>query len=123
MTRLVVDPLRLQELFSNGSVSNPERIRMIAQVVEYLDFDSMIMVKMIPTLPDATKDGVLINVGNIVEYLNKDVTMAGTIVSIEGFYDGITVTAFDCYAINGEALLESNSTNTMLKMTKLDNIS
>jgi hypothetical protein len=123
MTRLVVDPLRLKQLFADASVCTPERIRIIGQVVEYLDTDSRLTISMVPTILDAASNGkILVNVESIVGELSTGVTKVGAIVSIEGFYDGNDVNVFDIYEINGASLLDTNATTTMLQMTNLSSM-
>lgn len=122
MTRLVVDPLRLKQLFSDASVTTPERIRIIGQVVEYLDTESRLSISTIPTMLDASNGTILVNIESIVGELSTGVTEVGAIVSIEGFYDGDDVNVFDLYEINGESLLDTNATTTMLQMTNLNSM-
>jgi len=114
MSQLVIDPGSVSVAFRTASVSNPKRIRIIAQVVDYSN--GFLTIGGIPGLSPANSQ-LQVKVDLIL--LSHELTYAGSIVNIEAFYDGDTVNVFDCFPINGECLLDKSYLATLQEMAAL----
>lgn len=119
MSTLVVDPLTIPLKYANNSTSNPKRLRILAQVVEYLDFSSILVTKMVPSLKNANSIPFNIDVSAIVSDLVTEITITGSVLLIEGFYDG-SFTAFDIYPINPNDLMDPSAADTLLQMATIN---
>ncbi|KAG7664281.1 uncharacterized protein J8A68_002196 [[Candida] subhashii] len=110
MTKLILEPGRLNIEFPNASVSKVYRVRIIGQVITYIPDESSLILGSVPTISsEATQEETLkINIFNQLANLSGNVLRKGAIVSVEGFYDGNDVSVVDIYEINGMNLSHEN---------------
>ncbi|EGW31123.1 uncharacterized protein SPAPADRAFT_142548 [Spathaspora passalidarum NRRL Y-27907] len=108
MTRLILEPGSLSSLYPDASVSQNYRVRIIAQVLEYHPDNATLTLIQVPTLNSSDSSTITINIFEQLGDISGDVIRKGTVVNLEGFYDGNTVIVIDIYPINGAHLNVEN---------------
>ncbi|RLV93501.1 hypothetical protein JA1_002292 [Spathaspora sp. JA1] len=121
MTRIILQPGTLTQQFPDASTSQTYRLRIIGQVTEYIGDNSTLILTSIPTLTESSSN-LSINIFNQLESIPGDVIRKGTIVSVEGFFDGDTLNVIDIYPING-ADVDVESLKTLQKLNDLSSFS
>ncbi|KGR04347.1 hypothetical protein MG3_05473 [Candida albicans P78048] len=105
MTKLILNPGDLSSIFPDISISNPQRIRILCQVIKYIPNDSCLIIDKIPTVAESSTNKeslVKIDVFDILEdILSIEIINKGTIINIDGYYDGEKIQPIDIYEING----------------------
>ncbi|RLP66607.1 hypothetical protein L150_05387 [Candida albicans Ca529L] len=105
MTKLILNPGDLSSIFPDISISNPQRIRILCQVIKYIPNESCLIIDKIPTVAESStnkKSLVKIDVFDILEdILSIEIINKGTIINIDGYYDGEKIQPIDIYEING----------------------
>lgn len=106
MTRLVVDPQDLIWLFPEASSSLPCRVRLVVQVVNYIDESGHLQVCRVAgvNLSHNATDPFLVNVGTVIDQLEPESVYGGAIVAIGGFWDGVDLNVFECQNISAHGL-------------------
>ncbi|KAM9930584.1 hypothetical protein OXX59_000412 [Metschnikowia pulcherrima] len=134
MTILSLDPSALSLFYPRASVDYPQKLRLIAQVVDNDPFSTLLAVKRVPNLASLHTEIDLDNVGPepAIETAQVDLSLiesaaarldisAGSIVSIIGLYNGSFITAVECLTLESQALLGS-SIDTLAAMATLDDL-
>lgn len=105
MTKLILNPGDLSLIFPDISISNPQRIRILCQVIKYIPNESCLIIDKIPTVAESStnkKSLVKIDIFYILEdILSIEIINKGTIINIDGYYDGEKIQPIDIYEING----------------------
>ncbi|KGQ82709.1 hypothetical protein MEM_05467 [Candida albicans L26] len=105
MTKLILNPGDLSSIFPDISISNPQRIRILCQVIKYIPNDSCLIIDKIPTVAESSTNKeslVKIDIFDILEdILSNEIINKGTVINIDGYYDGEKIQPIDIYAING----------------------
>ncbi|AOW30863.1 Protein involved in telomere maintenance [Candida albicans P60002] len=105
MTKLILNPGDLSSIFPDISISNPQRIRILCQVIKYIPNESCLIIDKIPTVAESSTNKeslVKIDVFDILEdILSIEIINKGTIINIDGYYDGEKIQPIDIYEING----------------------
>lgn len=105
MTKLILNPGDLFLIFPDISISNPQRIRILCQVIKYIPNESCLIIDKIPTVAESStnkKSLVKIDIFDILEdILSIEIINKGTIINIDGYYDGEKIQPIDIYEING----------------------
>ncbi|KGQ83841.1 hypothetical protein MEQ_05411 [Candida albicans P87] len=105
MTKLILNPGDLSSIFPDISISNPQKIRILCQVIKYIPNESCLIIDKIPTVAESStnkKSLVKIDVFDILEdILSIEIINKGTIINIDGYYDGEKIQPIDIYEING----------------------
>ncbi|KAL1574290.1 hypothetical protein MG5_05437 [Candida albicans P57072] len=105
MTKLILNPGDLSSIFPDISISNPQRIRILCQVIKYIPNESCLIIDKIPTVAESStnkKSLVKIDIFDILEdILSIEIINKGTIINIDGYYDGEKIQPIDIYEING----------------------
>ncbi|KAK6199973.1 uncharacterized protein RJT21DRAFT_5097 [Scheffersomyces amazonensis] len=122
MTKLILDPGALDIELPDASVSNSYRIRILGQIIEYIDNESIIIIRRIPNLPCKNNENLLgiikLNVTNAMP-INGDLTHKGMLINAEGFYDGSTIDIFHCYGLNGSDIIPDENINILRQVNEL----
>ncbi|EEQ43225.1 Protein involved in telomere maintenance [Candida albicans Ca6] len=105
MTKLILNPGDLSSIFPDISISNPQKIRILCQVIKYIPNESCLIIDKIPTVAESStnkKSLVKIDIFDILEdILSIEIINKGTIINIDGYYDGEKIQPIDIYEING----------------------
>lgn len=105
MTKLILNPGDLFLIFPDISISNPQRIRILCQVIKYIPNESCLIIDKIPTVAESSTNKeslVKIDIFDILEdILSIEIINKGTIINIDGYYDGEKIQPIDIYEING----------------------
>ncbi|KHC54191.1 Protein involved in telomere maintenance [Candida albicans P75010] len=105
MTKLILNPGDLSSIFPDISISNPQRIRILCQVIKYIPNESCLIIDKIPTVAESSTNKeslVKIDIFDILEdILSIEIINKGTIINIDGYYDGEKIQPIDIYEING----------------------
>ena len=92
MTKLILNPGDLSLIFPDISISNPQRIRILCQVIKYIPNESCLIIDKIPTVAESSTNKeslVKIDIFDILEdILSIEIINKGTIINIDGYYDG-----------------------------------
>lgn len=141
MTVLVLDPAALSLFYPRASNVNPQKLRVIAQVVDYDDSSSMFSISRLPNLgplhteidlvdedEDEDEDvceqykesDLLVDVSHSAFTYMDIYDSVGKVISILGFYNGIIINAVECICLDEQALL--GSVETLTAMATLENI-
>ena len=107
MTKLILNPSDLSIEFPNISISNPQRIRILCQVIEYIPNESSLIIDKLPTVTSSSTTNtnnpnlVKVNIFDILNDCSLEVISRGTIINIDGYYDGSNIQPINIYEING----------------------
>ncbi|KAG7193168.1 uncharacterized protein KQ657_000922 [Scheffersomyces spartinae] len=106
MACLIVDPKQLTWKFPEASTALPCRVRLVVQVVNYVDEKEYIQVCPIPGIGNNrnNNEAFSIDVHNVLGQLKPESVYGGAIIGIGAFWDGIELNVFECQPINGQGL-------------------
>ncbi|KAK6462555.1 hypothetical protein DFJ63DRAFT_335874 [Scheffersomyces coipomensis] len=115
----------INDKFPDACDSKIYRIRIIAQVVEYIEHESSLLLGRLPRFQSKTGDVVAGNDAlkvNIIDAMpiSHDLTYSGAIVNAEGYYDGNTVNVFHCFPINGQSLIPDENAGVLTELNNLE---
>ncbi|ODV78750.1 uncharacterized protein CANTADRAFT_7092 [Suhomyces tanzawaensis NRRL Y-17324] len=123
MTLLILDPCTLSETLPNASLSSPVRVRLIAQVVEYIDHEYALVIRPVNNLIGAESNGtVKVRLPTTNQPLDRELTSLGTIVQFDAFYDGSGMTVISCGVVDSGALMRENGLEVMRAVASLERI-
>lgn len=137
MTVLVLDPAALSLFYPRASNVNPQKLRVIAQVVDYDDSSSTFSISRLPNLgPLHTEIDLVDEDEDVCEQYKESVLLVdvsqsaftymdiydsvGKVISILGFYNGSIINAVECIRLDEQALL--GSVETLTAMATLENL-
>lgn len=139
MTVLVLDPAALSLFYPRASNVNPQKLRVIAQVVDYDDSSSMFSISRLPNLGPLHTEIDLVDEDedeDVCEQYKETVLLVdvsqsaftymdiydsvGKVISILGFYNGSIINAVECIRLDEQALL--GSVETLTAMATLENL-
>lgn len=101
MTKIIFIPNNISQEFPDATISNPQRLRILAQVKLYIPEESILIIDKVPTIPSQESIPMNIYLFNILESCSSRVLNSGTIINIDGFFDGETINPVDIYEVNG----------------------
>ncbi|EMG48960.1 hypothetical protein SBY92_004276 [Candida maltosa Xu316] len=111
MTKLILIPSNIPQELPNASPSSPERIRILAQIIEYYPNETSLLIDKVPTIERTTTSiPIKINVYDFLESSSMNgLLFKGTLVNIEAIYDGESILPVEIYEVNGANFTEDNS--------------
>lgn len=130
MTNLCVDPAGLKLQLPKATPVHPKKIRLIGQVLYYDEDTALLYVGRVANLgpvhvhvslegEDEEKDAsACVDVSQVLQFLDRETTVEGAVVSIWGIYDGLQIQAVECIGVNGQALL-GGSASVMAEFSQL----
>lgn len=101
MPKIILIPSNIPQEFPEASISNPERLRILAQVKDFIPHESTIVIDKVPTITSEQSTYINICIFNLLEACSSRVLVPGTLVNIEAFYDGESINPVDIYEVNG----------------------
>lgn len=91
----------MSQEFPDATISNPQRLRILAQVKLYIPEESTLIIDKVPTITSQESIPMGIYLFNLLESCSSRVLISGTIINIDGFFDGETINPVDIYEVNG----------------------
>ncbi|KAG2736140.1 hypothetical protein G9P44_000230 [Scheffersomyces stipitis] len=118
MTKIVLDPGGLQRQFPD---SVTVRVRLIVQVIEYREEDAVLVVGRMPNLKGLVEtteesDFLDVDIRPVLGDLKPEVTYSGTLVNIEGLFDGNDLSVFACFPLS---VFTPQQLQTLVQMSTL----
>ncbi|GEQ67307.1 hypothetical protein JCM33374_g971 [Metschnikowia sp. JCM 33374] len=136
MTLLCVDPAALPLFYPRASSAKPQKLRVIAQVVDYDYASALLSIRRLPNLNalhtqidlEETDSGNHEEVSVPVDLTHTTLASRaprdfspGAIVSIIGYYNGSVINGVECFSVDEQALLGA-SVDTLAAMATLGNL-
>ncbi|CUM62799.1 uncharacterized protein PRCAT00000357001 [Priceomyces carsonii] len=131
MTKLVLDPTSLPALFPDASILNVYRVRILAQILEYIDEESHLVITKICNIKTPANQqntvsstnnckGIAVNIEGLTNSIGPDTIFKGAIVNINGFWDGSYIEVVQCYPVNSQTLLHYENIETLIEMNNIE---
>ncbi|RCK66563.1 hypothetical protein Cantr_03600 [Candida viswanathii] len=100
MSKIILIPSSLPQEYPDASISTPQRLRILAQVRQYIIHESTIIIDKVPTVTSQQSTPVKVDIFSGV--------VPGTIVNIDALYDGDTINPVEIYEVNGANFTPDN---------------
>ncbi|RCK66242.1 hypothetical protein Cantr_01915 [Candida viswanathii] len=108
MSKIILIPSSLPQEYPDASISTPQRLRILAQVRQYIVHESTIVIDKVPTVTSQHSTPVKVDIFSVLEGCPSRALVPGTVVNIDAFYDGDTINPVEIYEVNGANFTPDN---------------
>ncbi|RCK66523.1 hypothetical protein Cantr_03536 [Candida viswanathii] len=102
MSKIILIPSSLPQEYPDASISTPQRLRILAQVRQYIVHESTIVIDKVPTVTSQHSTPVKVDIFSVLEAVPVE------LVNIDAFYDGDTINPVEIYEVNGANFTPDN---------------